>query len=822
MMATTITTNAAIFCLAYILGLLLTSIPGDWAGMPLGAVVILLGSIAVAGLILSYGQKNRRFWRTVPRFWVWLIAGLVGLMATLYLQVRLPQPSPTDICHLIPTQAVASSTTNPRPRIDLQTEESVSCAVLRPEKSAASTKVEKLTKAGPVQVTGKVVSAPRLTRSQRLQFQLAATQVQPIQSGQNTQSPPQPVSGTVYVTVPVSAGEQIYPGLTLTVAGSLYRPKPAATPGGFDFAQYLAQQGIFTGLHGTRVLYPATTKPTPPLFWAMRQRIVQAQNFRVDGGEGALISAMVMGKSAVDVPYEIQDQFKQTGLAHALAASGAQVSLLLGVILALTRRFASRMQFGLGAVTLLSYIGLTGIEASVLRAGIMGGVTLLALTINRKVRPVGSLLLTATVLLLVNPLWIWDLGFQLSFLATLGLLVTVPIVSKWLDWLPVAFASMVAVPLAAYVWTMPLMLFAFGVISPYSILINVLVSPLIALISLGGMASAVAALLYPAAGSWLAWVLAFPARLLIKIAEVGCQLPGNTFAVGTINVLQVGLLYGLILLIWQWQRLHRYWWLAGLVGVGLVAVPVGYTAANLSQVTVLPTSDQPALVIQDKGKIGLIHSGNLKDVQFSLLPFLQQQGINQLDWAIAPSLTTDSIEAWQALIQAKPVNIFYGSPSSSSNTSNSSHNTFTSGSTKTYTELFEQVKSQQGVALPLSISHKIQAGGTRVELIDTRPDILRIQFHHQTWLWLKGVPNLKRQADLGRRLSKIDVIAWSGNPLSPQLLEKLQPKTAIVFGDLTDPTTQQWLLQHRVTLHSLPQNGAIQSTPKGFVAMQKD
>ncbi|XQQ05316.1 MAG: hypothetical protein EDM05_64865 [Leptolyngbya sp. IPPAS B-1204] len=107
-------------------------------------------------------------------------------------------------------------------------------------------------------------------------------------------------------------------------------------------------------------------------------------------------------------------------------------------------------------------------------------------------------------------------------------------------------------------------------------------------------------------------------------------------------------------------------------------------------------------------------------------------------------------------------------------------------------------------------------------MIDTRPDILRIQFHHQTWLWLKGVPNLKRQADLGRRLSKIDVIAWSGNPLSPQLLEKLQPKTAIVFGDLTDPTTQQWLLQHRVTLHSLPQNGAIQSTPKGFVAMQKD
>lgn len=776
--------TAAIFCLAYVLGLLLTGISGTLAGMPFGAIGML-----VAGVVLAF--SIRRVWRAAPRAWVWLAASLVGMAAVLHFQLRLPQPNSTDICHFVPAPA---SVTN------------------RADGCAPSS----LAKSGNTQVTGKLISAPRLTRSNRLQFELAAAQLQA-----NQVDHPQPVTGSLYVTVPATAGEQLYPGLTVIVEGSLYRPKPAANPGGFDFANYLAQQGIFAGLNGTRVFYPVAAKPTPPIFWTMRQRIVQAQTFRLGRGEGGLLSAMVMGKRAVDVPYEIQDQFKQTGLAHALAASGAQVSLLLGVILALTRRFSTQVQFGLGAATLLGYIGLTGIEASVLRAGIMGGVTLLALTINRKVKPVGSLIIAATALLLFNPLWIWDLGFQLSFLATLGLLVTVPIVSKGLDWLPSAVVPMVAVPIAAYLWTMPLMLFVFGVISPYSILVNILVSPLIALISLGGMISAVVALLHPGGGSLLAWLLYVPTHLLIKIAEVGSQLPGNTFAVGTINAVQVWLIYGLIVLVWQWQRLHRYWWLAGLLSLGLVMVPVGYAAANRAQVTVLATSEKPVLVVQNKGTTGLIHSGDTKDVQFTVLPFLQKQGINQLDWAVAPSLKANEIEAWQKITASKPINIFYSSLMSNQNVSNQTHKTSSTNFTQAYTKLLAQVKQQQGVALSLSLNHRMQLGSATITQIYTKPDILQMHFNEQTWLWLNGVPSLKRQADLVRRLPKSDVIGWSGQALSPQLLEQLQPKAAIVVGDAIDPITQQWLIQRRVKMYSMT-HGAIQWTPKGFVDMQAD
>jgi competence protein ComEC len=120
------------------------------------------------------------------------------------------------------------------------------------------------------------------------------------------------------------------------------------------------------------------------------------------------------------------------------------------------------------------------------------------------------LLLAALVLLLINPLWIWDLGFQLSFLATLGLLVTSPALMKRLDWLPPTIASLIAVPIAATIWVLPLLLYVFSQVSTYSILANVVTSFLIAGITMGGFISAVFGAVWPLAGSAIAWLLYFP------------------------------------------------------------------------------------------------------------------------------------------------------------------------------------------------------------------------------------------------------------------------------------------------------------------------
>lgn len=759
--------SGAVICLGYVLGLLLTGIAAKLGGIPVGAIVLLLAGV-VSGLLVP------RCWRTGPKLRVWLIAGLVGFLAVLYFQWRMPQPEPTNISRLVP-------------------------------------EVEDVAPVQTFRVAGRIATSPRLTQSQRLQFELIATQAQAELEDDNKTSP-QSVSGRVYVTVPLLQGTGLYPGQFVSVTGSLYKPKPAANPGGFDFAKYLAQQGIFAGLNGKQVDI-ADPPAAPSLLWAIRQRIVRAQVTGLGVPEGPIVSAMVMGGRSVDVPHVIRDQFRVAGLAHALAASGAQVSLLIGVVLALTQRLSPRLRLISGSSILLLYLCLTGLEASVLRAGVMGFVALIALTAERKVKPLASTLFAATLLLLFNPLWIYDLGFQLSFLATLGLLVTVPVLTQWLDWMPSALTPLFTVPIAAYIWTLPLLMFVFGVVSPYSIFVNILTSPLITVISIGGMISALAALIYPLAGSGLAWLLYYPTHLFLQIAAWGSQLPGSSWAVGSITLAQLILLYGLIVLIWLWRKSQRYWWTAAIVGISLVALPTWYASSHLLQATILMTSDRPVFVWQEGGRVALLNSGSDADAKFTVLPFLQKQGVNQIDWAIAPSLRSSDLEGWQRILATVPIREFYSPGDQAVSVADRA----TSANQQLW---LSQLQAHQGTAGTLATDRILPLGSATVQPLSQNPAILNIHLADQTWLWLPDRLTPAQQTAIAPQLPAAQVLWWPGGELSPTLLETVQPKVAIVSARSLDPQTHTWLQSHQVELYFTDRDGAIQWTPeKGFRTM---
>lgn len=760
--------SGAVVCLAYVLGLLLTGVATKLGGIPVGAIVLLLTGV-VSGLLVP------RCWRTGPKLRVWLLAGLVGFLAVLYFQWRVPQPEPTNISHLI-------------------------------------TAVADVAPAQTFRVAGRIATSPRLTQSQRLQFELTATQAQAGLEDDNKTSA-KPVSGRVYVTVPLLQGTGLYPGQFVSITGSLYKPKPAANPGGFDFAKYLAQQGIFAGLNGKQVDV-ANHQASPSILWSIRQRIVRAQVAGLGVPEGPIVSAMVMGGRSVDVPHGIRDQFRIAGLAHALAASGAQVSLLIGVVLALTQRLSPRLRLISGSSLLLLYLCLTGLEASVLRAGVMGFVALIALTAERKVKPLASTLFAATLLLLFNPLWIYDLGFQLSFLATLGLLVTVPVLTRGLDWLPSALTPLFTVPIAAYLWTLPLLMFVFGVVSPYSIFVNILTSPLITIISIGGMISALAALIYPLAGSGLAWLLYYPTHLFLQIAAWGSQLPGSSWAVGSITIAQLLLLYGLIVLIWFWQKSQRYWWAAAIVGISLVALPTGYASSHLLQATILTTADRPVFVWQESGRVALLNSGSDTDAKFTVLPFLQKQGINRIDWAIAPTLRPSDLEGWQRILATVPIREFYSPGDQAVSVADR-----IPASTNQQLWL-SQLQAQQGTVVPLATDRVLPLGSATVQPLSQNPAILKIHLAAQTWLLLTDRLTPAQQDAIAPHLPSAQVLWWTGGELSPTLLETVQPRVAIVSARSISPQTHTWLQSHQVDLFVSDRDGAIQWTPeRGFRTM---
>lgn len=764
--------------------------------------------------------------------WVWALAGLVAFLASVYFAVRSPQPAINDISKLMPAGG--------------NTQEVV------------------------VTVRGRVVSTPRLTRSGRSQFWLATDLVSEINGGEGGVVVNRPVSGKLYVTVPLLQATGLYADNTIAVVGSLYKPQPPSNPGAFDFQAYLAREGAFAGLKGRQIDWrrenaiadvnrvnnqaDAFWEPSamrPPTIQAMRQRIVRSQLSQLNVPEGSLIGAIALGKQAVDLPYNIRDSFVQAGLAHAIAASGTQVSMVLALVLALTRHFSKQLQFSFGVGALFLLVGLTGFEASVCRAALMGFGTLFALVLNRQVKPLGLLLIAATILLLVNPLWIWDLGFQLSFLATLGLIVTTPPLMAKLDWMPPAIASIVVVPIAASVWVLPLLLYVFSVVSPYSILVNIIAAPLLWILSIGGMISALAGLIFPPAGSVLAQLLDYPAKGLIAIAEYFSQLPGNSVAVGQVSVFQLIALYSLICWVWiggssatstvqdvtdkmrkeEKRRkpeavreknqekgkgkkgksrvialpVFSSAWilpLAVVAGMGIIVLPAWHVQASLFQVTLLATSGEPVLVIQERGKVALINSGDENSVRFTVLPFLQQQGVNSVNFAIATHGHLGLSGGWGKLLERLPIKTFYD---------NEAPEQIHRGSNQ---ELMMAVQSRQGVYFPLETNNKVDLGSTQLQLVNAEIPVVELLVRNRTWLLVgEMTPEAQKKLAATGTLKPAQVLWWSGKTLTAELLSAVGPQVAIASANEIDPETAAQLRQSKTQIFWTGRDGALQWTP---------
>ncbi len=777
-------------CVAYVIGLGLTGLP-----MPIVGVGGLVGLLGIGG-----EWASRRFFPgQLPIRTGWLVA-TIALFALGHYQVRLPQPSAQDVSQFID--------------------------VLRSQ---------------PITVRGTVLELPRLTRSQNMQIWL---QVQGLDAGaiapQLSQSPTT-ARGRLYVTVAQGEGADVHPGQSVRIQGQLYRPQPARNPGGFDFAQFLRQQNCFAGLRAetlrAETIQQVSSPPSsngsssPWGLWQLQRRIVRSQAAQLPNPEGALLSAMVLGGKVVDLPFELKDQFARVGLSHALAASGFQVSLILGVVLAATKRLSVKWQIIAGSTSILIFLGLTGLQPSVCRAVVMGLAVLWAIAAERKINPIGSLLFAVTFLLLLNPLWVWDLGFQLSVLATLGLVVTVPWLTGWLDWLPNFLATAIAVPLAALIWTLPLQLQAFGVVSPYCLLANILSVPLIEIISLGGMLNALLAAISPVWGSWTAAGLHWPIWGLIAGVNFFASLPGSTIAIGTIPVLLMALLYGLMALLWGQPDWRCYGWAFGAAGAAMVWLPSWQWQSHLTQITALVTADQPVVVVQSHDRTGLINSGWEQTTTMTVLPFLQQQGVNQLDWAVAltadrqgtpPDQVADHadqsvVSGWSVLSGRLKVNHLYH-----------------------MTPAPPLSQSQE-----LDRDRSIAAGDTRLERLSSNG--LSVQVEQMRWLLLGHAADRQSSQRSGDQAQSGDqaprrghrapveptpegslppqftahqVLCWPGGRLNQEIIRQVQPQVAIAYGKRLDPGTEAMLRAQGTQVYWLKRDGAVQWQPKiGFRGM---
>ncbi|MFK8181943.1 MAG: ComEC/Rec2 family competence protein [Phormidesmis sp.] len=496
--------GALVICWAYLTGLLITGLSD----------AVIMNGVSIAGLAVLFvggiaGTFVPRYWRMGPTRQQWWVAGVIGLMGASYCLFRAPQPATNDVSLF------------------------------------ASEKVQ--------HVVGRVVAMPQKTRYGKGRFFFEAQSIK----GDGI-AVPKRVSGKLYVTAPLWPSERMFPGQRVQLQGKVQEIETTQETDKSSFGDYLVKQGCFAKFRTSWVEFLPGQEPPKLALWKLRRRIVDAQSRWLPEPAGHLLSAMTLGRRAVDLPHDVKDSFVDAGLAHTLAASGFHVSLILGLVLGRLKGRSPKTQAMAGALTLLIYVGLTGLQPSVVRASVMGFGALIGLALDRKIQPMGCLLVAANLILLVNPQWVWDVGFQLSAMATLGLIVTVPWLVKQLTFVPTTIATVLAVPVAAFVWTIPLQLYRFETVSPYSILLNGIATPLVILTSVGGFVSAGAAIIWPMLGAAIAAPFRYPVHLLIWLVDKFNSFPGSSIAVEGIGVRSVVIMYGVFatvsILIWRSQK----------------------------------------------------------------------------------------------------------------------------------------------------------------------------------------------------------------------------------------------------------------------------
>ncbi|NHC12633.1 DUF4131 domain-containing protein [Motilibacter sp. E257] len=247
--------------------------------------------------------------------------------------------------------------------------------------------------------------------------------------------------------------------------------------------------------------------------------------------ERGLLPGLVVGDTS-RLPSETEDDFKEAGLTHLTAVSGANVAIVVGAVLFVAVRVGVRGRWLplLGTLALLGFVVLARPQPSVLRAAAMGLVTLAALATGRRRRGVPALAAAVIVLLLLDPWQARSFGFALSVLATGALLVLAPplVTALHRRRLPLVVAQALAVPLAASALTAPVIVLLSSSVSLVSVVANLLVAPAVAPATVLGVLAAVVAPVSPAAAAGCAHVAAVPLWWIVQVAAVSAGLPAAT------------------------------------------------------------------------------------------------------------------------------------------------------------------------------------------------------------------------------------------------------------------------------------------------------
>ena len=474
-------------------------------------------------------------------------------------------------------------------------------------------------------------------------------------------------------------------GRHITLTGVLRQPQGRRNPGGFDYRAYLARQDIVGIIDAKGLLQIGEQGGFLPLRWieALRihtERVIDVIFTDTEAVEPSLhaqlLKGILLGKRS-DLPTETLDIFRNSGTFHVLAVSGLHVGLVaMFCYFGFSRlRFPQKVVCLLTIAAVLIYACLIGFRPSVFRASLMAILFLFATLIDRDADLFNLLGFAALVLLLLNPLQVWDVGFQLSFVAVASIVYFVPKMEKplrrlWenendspsqgsisvltrfrnatVKWLILSYL----VTLAAQIGTTPLIAYHFFRAYPLGFIVGPFAVGLVSLIVAVGMASICVGFIWLP----LAKLLALLNHAIISIFLWLIGIFGQTWGIVKLTpptfglfVLYIAFFFGIT----HWRYVYRHWRVASLIGLSIVAIWIWDAAfhekGRLLEVVTLDVGQGDAAFVRFPDNRTLLIDGGIQRTYYDdkkqrqvdydvgkrvIEPYLDFRGIRRLDMVV--------------------------------------------------------------------------------------------------------------------------------------------------------------------------------------------
>jgi competence protein ComEC len=339
-------------------------------------------------------------------------------------------------------------------------------------------------------------------------------------------------TGSDKVLVTTDRHTEIVYGDKVLVKGKLEKPTSFETDLGrtFDYVGYLLARKVEYRMSFAKVevTEPNSKTTLTSVLLQGKSKFISSIKEAIPEPEVGLGSGLLLGvKSALGE--DIEEDFRRTGIIHIVVLSGYNVMLVVAFILFIFSFFLPmRWRFAFGLLAIVSFALLVGLSATVVRASIMVSLVLFAQSFGRQYDILSGLFLAGFVMLVVNPyLLLYDIGFQLSFMATLGLILIVPYfeASLMLEEKKIKGKEFLLSTIATQIAVLPLLMYHIGQVSLVAVFVNLLVLPIVPVAMFMTFITGMVGLLSVSIASLLGYITSFVLWLIIYIAQIFSELP---------------------------------------------------------------------------------------------------------------------------------------------------------------------------------------------------------------------------------------------------------------------------------------------------------